>query len=50
MVSHLTQLDTTVKVSELVKDIIEDTDHQADHGLDNTELGITATQHSRYRC
>jgi hypothetical protein len=33
--------DTTVKVSELVKDIIEDTDHQADHGLDNTELGIT---------
>ena len=33
--------DTTAKVSELVKDIIEDTDHQADHGLDNTELGIT---------
>ena len=33
--------DTTVKVSELVKDIIEDTDHQADHGLDNTELAIT---------
>ena len=33
--------DTKTKVSELVKDIIEDTDHQADHGLDNTELGIT---------
>ena len=26
----------------MVKDIIEDTDHQADHGLDNSDLGITA--------
>ena len=33
---------TTTNVSELVKDIIEYTDHQADHGLDNSDLGITA--------
>ena len=32
---------TSTKVSELVKNIIEDTDHQADHGLDNSDLGIT---------
>ena len=32
---------TTTKVSELVKDIIEDSDHQADDGLDNSDLGIT---------
>ena len=31
----------TTKVSELFKQIINDTDHQADHGLDNSDLGIT---------
>ena len=35
---------TVTKVSELAKDIIEDLDHQADHGLDNSDLGITITQ------
>ena len=32
---------TTTKVSELFKQVINDTDHQADHGLDNSDLGVT---------
>ena len=34
---------TTTKVSELVKQVVTDNDHQADHGLNNNDLGITTT-------
>ena len=34
---------TTTKVSELVKQVVTDNDHQADHGLTNDDLGITTT-------
>ncbi len=34
---------TTTKVSELVKQVVTDNDHQADHGLNNDDLGITTT-------
>ncbi len=38
----LDDTDTTARVSEIVKDIIEDTDHYLDDGL-GTETGITVT-------
>ena len=34
--------DTSTKISELFKDVVEDEDHQADQGLNNTDLGITS--------
>ena len=34
---------TTTKISELVKQVVTDNDHQADHGLTNDDLGITTT-------
>lgn len=33
--------DTSTKISELIKDVVQDTDHQADQGIDNSDLGIT---------